>query len=401
MLKRTSYWLVLGLMLASATCLAQKRRLQSDTLILEDFSRQWMIYDYNQKLYVPYLPDIHPPARHLHLIVQPLTWKPAYKLVLLCEKDVLLFVNNNLTRYIEQNQYVVWDLDSLAKTGGNNMLLTCVFGEPTETPPPIFLGWRRTAQAVFTPEHNASGTTTAAASGSSFFNELPSATPRPQSKQRNQLLFAALACGLVLAFFAIADAGQVSVGASIKNIVQLLKYRELQEKTNYNTLLACGVILAMLAAYLLLTAASYGVILPESVIFFDKNRPGESYFSFFVGVLSFLAFKYALIRFLENVFEHRLLAEKHIALNMNIYKIFILLTFVAFLAYQMSNYSYLRVSPQILAYLLFWGWTGATIITGVMLYFSVKHSFVYLIAYLCSVEVLPLLLVLKSFLIPS
>jgi hypothetical protein len=365
--------------------------------IYEDISHQWLIYDYTEKIYVPYLPGIHPPTRYLHVILQPAAWKPAQKLVFPVEKETLLFIDNNLSHHIRQRQTLVWDIDSLMASDTMS-LLTYVSVRPIEKAPPLLLGGQ---QYGLTPLSDSSVKKIAP--------DLPSIKGQQQTtmlrrsmERKNHLLAAAIACSIILATFSLINSKEVSIKNSLLMLFQLFKYREVQEKIDLRSLLTFWLMFAILATYLLMLVADYSVSLTQlTAIAGGKNLFISNYLKIVAWLLLFLLLKYLLIELLDGVFAHRVLAEKHIAISFHIYKIFILLTFALFLAYHMSHYYNVYISPHMLYYTLMWGWIAVTTIAGIVLYLSVTQRFIYLIAYLCTTEVLPLLLVLKLFLIPS
>lgn len=366
--------------------------------VYEDISHQWLIYDYTEKMYVPYLPGVHPPTRYLHVVLQPASWKPAQKLVIPVEKETLLFIDNNLSHHIRQRQTLIWDLDSLAASGPLS-LLTCVSVHPIAKVPPLLLGGQQ-YDLVTSSGLSAKKSTSDISAGKG--RQQQTTTFRRSMEQKNYLLAAAVACSIILASISLMNAKYVSIKDSLQMLFQLFKYREVQEKTDLRSLLTFWFMFAVVAAYLLMLTADYSTLLTAFTAITDgKNLFISNYLKIGLWLLLFLLLKYLLIELLDGVFAHRVLAEKHIAISFHIYKIFILLIFALFLAYHMSHYYYIYISPHILYYTLMWGWIAVTVITGLVLYLSVTQRFIYLIAYLCTTEVLPLLLVLKLFLIPS
>lgn len=366
--------------------------------VYEDISHQWLIYDYTEKMYVPYLPGVHPPTRYLHVVLQPASWKPAKKLVIPVEKETLLFIDNNLSHHIRQRQTLIWDLDSLAASETIS-LLTYVSVRPVEKAPSLLLSGQ---QYNLGTSSNAPIKRVTPDLSSNKDRQEQNTTLRRSMEQKNYLLAAALACSIMLATFSLINSKYVSVKDSLQMLFQLFKYREVQEKTDLRSLLTFWLIFAVVATYLLMLVADYSMALIHfTAISHGDNLFVSSYLKIGAWLLLFLLLKYLLIELLDGVFTHRILAEKHTAISFHIYKIFILLTFTLFLGYHMSHYYQVYISPHVLYYTLMWGWIAVTAIAGIVLYLSVTQRFIYLIAYLCTTEVLPLLLVLKLFLIPS
>jgi len=215
------------------------------------------------------------------------------------------------------------------------------------------------------------------------------------------LLAIAIACSVMLAAFASINIKYVSIQDSVQMLFQLFKYREVQEKISRSFLFGFLVIFPLVAAYLLMLMTNYSTTFILLAVTGEKSSFLITYFKIAWWLGIFFLLKYFLIKLLHNVFSHRILAEKHIAISLHLYKIFILLAFALFLAYHLSHYYRIYISPQNLYYALIWGWVAVTTLIGFVLYLSVTQRFVYLIIYLCSTEVLPLLLVIKLFLIPS
>ncbi len=392
-----SYWIgLLWMSLVAYNALGQSA---TGLAVYEDISHQWLIYDYKEKIYVPYLPGIHPPTRYLHIVLQPQAGQSAGKLVLPVEKETLLFINNNLSHHIRQPQTMVWDLDSLV-TGNTTLLLTYASERPMAKLPPLFLGEQQTKPAVVRNVDSLIKSVTNLPATKKI--NQPIATARRTSEHKNYLLAVAVACSAMLATFSLINPRYVSTMDSLQSLIQLFKYREVQEKTDFNALLVFAVMFAALATYLLMLVAEYSDSFAQvATVAEGNNRFIGNYLKTGGWLMLFVLSKYLLIELLHSVFAHRMLAEKHIVISFNIYKIFILLTFALFTAYHLSHYYRLYISPHVLYYSLIWGWVTVTVLTGLMLCLSVTQRFIYLIAYLCTTEVLPLLLVLKLFLIPS
>ncbi|WP_448520127.1 DUF4271 domain-containing protein [Rhodoflexus sp.] len=367
--------------------------------VYEDISDQWMIYEYEEQLYVPYLPGIHPRARHLHMVIRPTEWTPATKLILPIEKETLIFIDNNLSHHIKEPQTLVWDLDSIAKSSKMPLLTYLSVGR-LEGTPRVFIGGERTNTGIADRQTTTGTADTLINSTKANAIVMPTtALARKPADRNNYLLITALMCGIVLSVFSLMNARYVSVTESLQILIQFFRYTDVQEKTNIRSFLTVWILFTMIATYVLLLSAHY----PGSLINLPLNsdNPISNFLTLGGWLMLFLWLKYTVIKLLSSIFNHSLLAEKHLSIGLHLYKIFILIMFVLAVAYQMSNYYESYISPQVLSRVVLWGWISTTALISLIVYLSATQRFVYLIAYLCTTEVLPLLLVLKLFLIPS
>lgn len=218
---------------------------------------------------------------------------------------------------------------------------------------------------------------------------------------QNNFLVITITYGFLLSILAMIDKHYVSIIESVRQLIMLFKFREIQEKVTTVHLLTLGGLFAATMAYLLslITNSPHSLL---KVTFIHQNQPFILvYLQLFGWILAAMWIKYAIIRFLRAIFEHHLLADKHTSISIHFYKLFALIIFILFTFYQLNFFYQPSAALEVLCYVLAGGWVLITVGIMVMLYLSVKINFVYLIVYLCATEVIPLAVTSKLFLISS
>ncbi|CAA9285852.1 MAG: hypothetical protein AVDCRST_MAG56-4114 [uncultured Cytophagales bacterium] len=135
---------ILLLALSSSFCTSaagqtQKARTEFD--LIENLSDQWLVYDNVYQSYVPYLQDRYPVQYTLNLVLDPAKYR-SYRLLLEAEQPCYLFVQSKLVRLIGAQERVSLDLDSIQNLAKSQTLLLTLYNPEGHAVAPL-------AQVVF------------------------------------------------------------------------------------------------------------------------------------------------------------------------------------------------------------------------------------------------------------
>ncbi len=128
-----------GFFCSSATGQTQKAPTQYD--LIENLSDQWLVYDNVYQSYVPYLHDRYPVQYTLNLVLDPAKYR-SYRIMLQVEQPCYLFVQSKLVRLIQPQESVSLDLDSIQNLAKSQSLLFTLYNARGHAAAPL-------AQVVF------------------------------------------------------------------------------------------------------------------------------------------------------------------------------------------------------------------------------------------------------------
>ena len=128
-----------GCFCASALGQTQKSRTEYD--LIENLSDQWLVYDNVYQSYVPYLHDRYPMQYTLNLVIDPAKYR-SYRILLQAEQPCYLFVQSKLVRLIGPQESVSLDLDSIQNLTKSQSLLFTLYNAEGHQAAPL-------AQVVF------------------------------------------------------------------------------------------------------------------------------------------------------------------------------------------------------------------------------------------------------------
>jgi hypothetical protein len=104
----------------------QNQKIQAEFDLIENLTDQWLVYDNAYQSYVPYLPDRYPVQYTLSLIVDPARYR-SYHLLLQPDESCYLFVQSRLVKVLQPSQRVSLDIDSLQRSAKSQTLLLSLY----------------------------------------------------------------------------------------------------------------------------------------------------------------------------------------------------------------------------------------------------------------------------------
>jgi hypothetical protein len=119
----------------------QAQKVQAEFDLIENLSDQWLVYDNVYQSYVPYLPDRYPVQNSLHLVLDPARYR-SYHLMVQSDQVCYLFVQSRLVKLMQPDQKVSLNLDSLQKQIKSQTLLLSLYTSAGHSTVPV-------AQVIF------------------------------------------------------------------------------------------------------------------------------------------------------------------------------------------------------------------------------------------------------------
>jgi|GEM_PF-6910978 len=360
---------------------------------VSSLEKEWMIYDRKVGEYVPFLAKIHFDKRQIHLLADPDSL-PAKYVSILGAKGAYLFINRRLVQTWPSETWLHLNLDSLNRhyhvKGHNALLLTYYLADsPIRSSPPVFCTNRQ--DSIQAPAPIVAGT-------------LVSPPDQEQRLADPRKSFLGLLTLLILAAVAIFSQinGPLFSIQYFGNALAVLfgKERELAKRLELGTFVLFMIYYGISIAFIALFADTYTTLirLPETsfptVTLWDWLG---SFLLIALGMSLAVTAKYWLLLIFANLYNDRNLATAHIYEFMNLSRFFC--TFFVLLTLLLNASPTAQIHR--FAPLLFGAFAIGLLAKSILVCYRVNklspHRSFYLFAYLCSVELIPVLASLKIF----
>jgi hypothetical protein len=112
--------------------------------LVKDLAKEWLVYDAAEKEYVPYVVEQHSNQLVINTLVD-LESNRHYDLLVFVEKENFLFLNGALKENLQSNQWRVLKIDSLYKTYRVPQLLVSIYGTQGAAGKKMMIGHRKAA----------------------------------------------------------------------------------------------------------------------------------------------------------------------------------------------------------------------------------------------------------------
>lgn len=99
----------------------------SQYFLVKDISKEWLVYDDSEKEYVPYVAEQHNTQLVINALID-LESNRYYDLLIWTEQDNFLFFNGALKEKLKANQWRVFSIDSLHRVFKTPQLLISIYG---------------------------------------------------------------------------------------------------------------------------------------------------------------------------------------------------------------------------------------------------------------------------------
>ena len=349
--------------------------------LVKDFADEWLIYDQNQKNYVPYVAELHGGQLSANLLID-LESNRFYELMVYVEKDNYLFLDGSLQQRQTGGSWKVFKIDSLYRLYRKPQLLLTLYGSAGKTGKIVLIGHPKTAtEKLITVQEE------------SFL----SLRPRTLSSLTN---FFTLSLLLIVGFAALLYNVHSRAFQRFYNLYDLLATDVRDESFLVNkpfsrvNLLFLGLI-SLLLSYLFFFVQSKQYDLFSFKQFIAPNQTlGQSWFSFFsIASLFFglLVAKYAALFVLGLLYQLDSVTKLHYFKILQSSAIFYAVAVIglSFLSLYILDWTpiikQVLIIPSIVFYLL----------RVVLLFFTISNAAtaknLYVISYLCIAELIPLI----------
>ncbi|MEZ4905404.1 MAG: DUF4271 domain-containing protein [Spirosomataceae bacterium] len=111
---------------------------------MRDLSQEWLIYDQNEKNYVPYIPERHNNQLAINTLID-LESNRHYDLLIYVEKENYLFLNGSLQENLQAGVWRVLPLDSLFQIYRRPELMLTLYGTSGQTGKIVLIGHKKAA----------------------------------------------------------------------------------------------------------------------------------------------------------------------------------------------------------------------------------------------------------------
>jgi hypothetical protein len=353
--------------------------------VLEDFDNQWLIYDSESDRFVPFTRKDNASSPAHSLILKTALFKEFDLLVRCDDAEGQLLVNNSIYKSFKKGEWLILPVKELLNYG-NEVLLT-VYGTNNLSKKQVFVG---------------SEIRHAPTTASSFSrNRLMSIKPRPDNAGEN---------ALVLIFITIFGFSTLLAGSSPKTFTEYFTVKDLLAARIRETRSSVShpiskVNLGFICLSSMLTAFVYTMIANEGVFLFFDHVPFD--FKPNAGNLLILFITIASIAFFLHLLKYLLLTVSGQlfglgkTVNIHFYKNiqFMLISFsvlgIFFYAYSVQHFvdkkDFMEWLPIVLTIIY-------SVRIGLAFLSILKNhniQYLFLIAYLCVVEVLPAIIGLR------
>jgi hypothetical protein len=356
---------------------------------VKDLENDWQVYDEDFRAYVPYLPELHSSISSVSVFID-VESNRNYKLLLFSESDSYLFINAALRRKLPAKTWAVFSIDSLYRVyqrqgATQPEIFLTVYGTPGITGKQLFIGYpKASVKKIIT-----------------LADDNLSVRPRTKSAYSDLL-------GLVLLFLLATHAFLYTFYRRpflrFYNPRDLVSVKLRDETVLIGRPLSLTAILFTLnltfvLAYLVLVAQSQNTafLSMQWVPFFDGHpflRTFLSYGIVCVVVFGLMLAKYVMLQTMGSLYKLDRLADVHYFKVIQSSSLFFT-AMAVFLSVLVFNFSTL---PNLITGLLvvFVGfYLARLLLLYIVLQANTSVKSLYLISYLCIVELVPLLIGLR------
>ncbi len=356
----------------------------SPAAVNETLRNQWLVYDYEAGLYVPYFPEYHNKPKSLFQILHAATAADSM-LVLQAEVPCHVFVNQNLTHSQPESGQIQAKLGRNYFKAGNKVLLMVYSESGFDQAPQVFMTADSLPQSAGVTRDSAPGKTLMA-------SEL-----RPRGYFSSNLIVLGLAILFVFGVFLSRNSPLISFFEFDTFISDFLKGNYSDQKMTLLNLIIFLLYYPLAAAFLILTAGlfegqSTGAGNAGLEIFSGKF--GSELFIIALYVLAFTCLRLLLIRLLVSLYSVSQVADLHFreyaGLSQALATAWVLLGALLLL---LQNSGFGMYYAELIAILLI----AKSLLVSLRVSKGFPFKKIYLISYFCIAEFVPTIAALKFF----
>ncbi|WP_337042568.1 DUF4271 domain-containing protein [Emticicia sp. 17c] len=350
--------------------------------LVHDYHDDWQVYSDKMKAYVPYIAEQHVNYPS-HTVFCDIESNRGYNLLIYAEKeDNFLFINGSLRQKIPVDKWMVLNIDSLYKAYEQPLIYITLYGSPNIEDKKLLLAYKRELNQK---------PIVLAESGIK-------AQPRTPTPYRNYFVVVSM---LILVVFSYLSNSYVRAFDRYYNLRDLFNTLVRDQSFLINKPLSRMnilfiVMLAMIISFFFMLLQSKGIYAFGMRAFLQEGETlgvlASNYFRICLAVFMLLIFKYFYISLIGQLFNLEKVVDLHyfklVQASIIFFTGLVVVLLVLFLEYFPKDFNWTTYlfTPVIFFY----------VIRFIILYFTINRSVpiqsLYLISYLCIVELLPIIL---------
>lgn len=355
--------------------------------LVHDFKNDWYVYDEDYKNYIPYIDERHfdVPA---HVIFCNLEQNRGYKLLIKCEDaDNFLFIEGALKQKLPVNNWLVLSIDSLYKAYGKRQIYLTIYGSEDISSKTVVIGNAFTADIT---------TETTAGLDESFQIQ-----PRKRLPYRSSLSFLSIIIFGVFTYLSVSYIRAFNGFYNLRGLFTMYSREQslFAHQALGRTNVLFIVLISLLLSFLYLLVQSRGINLFGNRWFLQEGvTVGILLANYFrLCILFFISFviKYFFLGLLGGLFNLSKVTDLHffklIQSSILFYSVLAVLLFSL-------TMNYITWDPGLktaLISLLSVFYMVRTVIIFLTINSTLPTQLLYLISYLCIVEVIPIVIGLR------
>ena len=350
--------------------------------LVKDLSQDWLVYDQREKEYVPYVAEQHNTQLSINTIID-LESNRHYELLVYVEKNNYLFLNSSLKRNLKGGQWYVMSIDSLFKVYRRPQLMITLYGTPGQIGKTILIGHKKAAvEKLITVEEE------------SFLN----LHPRDNSNISNFFILGML---LLLAFAAFLFNGYPRAFERVYSLPDLFQVDVRDESflinkpfSRVNLLFVVLLSLELGYLYIFTQDKQYNLFSSKELILSGQSLfdAWVDYFKVVLLCLGLMLAKYIGLYILGTLYSLEGVANIHyfkiLQSSLLFYSALLILTSLT--SFYVADWSLLVRSMLLFPGIIFY------VLRVILIFFTISRSTtvksLYLISYLCIVELIPLII---------
>jgi hypothetical protein len=350
--------------------------------LVKDFSQEWLVYDQREKEYLPYVPEQHNTQLAINALID-LESNRHYELLIYVEKDNYLFFNGSLQENLKAGTWRVMRIDSLHQIYRRPQLMITIYGTPSQVGKTLLIGHRKAAiEKLITIEEE------------SFLN----LRPRDNATIPN---FFVLGMLLLITFAAFLYNGYPRAFERVYSVVDLFQVDIRDESflinkpfSRINLLFVFLLSLELGYLYLFAQSKQYNLFSSKELLLVGQTLSDAwiNYIKVVAICFAFLIGKYFGLYILGTLYRLEGVANVHyfkiIQSSLLFYTLALLLASLA--SFYVFDWSSLLRSALVIPGIIFY------VLRVIIIFFTISNSTtvksLYLISYLCIVELIPLII---------
>lgn len=351
--------------------------------IIYNFEKDWTEYDRDLKVHTPYISENNNKSRVFSIKINLNDFPGGYLLIKTAQKGNFLFLDNRLKKTLQNDKWLVYSIKEIIKEVRKGETILSIFGSSSPEKNIVFIGYptSKTTEVIEKAKNN-------------FLNLIP----RTNSNLNSSLVFVFFINIIMLSFVATNYSKAFKKYYSFKDLSAFIPKENsfLVNKPMDRPNMMFIILLSLISGFIIILSQANGLnFFKENFFFQNGNTFGILTTNFFkICLLIFVSFilKYFYINLIGKLFNIKKIVDIHyfkiIQTTIYYFSVLLILLLIGFNTYIKLDieFKYLFTSVLIIFYLL----------RTLLIYFTINRvgniKTLYLISYLCIVEVFPIVL---------